>query len=37
MIEITEAGEITDWPEGVFYEDYEEILAIRRAARSRDG
>ena len=23
------------WPDGVFTEDYEEILAIRRAARGR--
>lgn len=33
-ITIDEKGEIDGWPEGVFIEDYEEILAIRRAARS---
>lgn len=32
-IEITDDGQVREWPEGVFYEDYEEILAIRRAAR----
>ena len=34
-INITSEGAMSSWPEGVFYEDYEEILAIRRAARSR--
>jgi hypothetical protein len=34
-IEITDDGQVREWPEGVFYEDYEEILAIRRAARER--
>lgn len=35
-IRINERGEVDDWPEGVFIEDYEEILAIRRANRPRD-
>ena len=33
-IRINERGELDNWPEGVFIEDYEEILAIRRANRS---
>ena len=33
---IDERGEMESWPNGVFIEDYEEILAIRRAARARD-
>lgn len=33
-IRIGESGEMDSWPEGVFIEDYEEIMAIRRAARS---
>ena len=28
-------GEMETWPDGVFIEDYEEILAIRRAARKQ--
>ena len=32
-IKINESGEMDSWPDGVFIEDYEEILAIRRAAR----
>ncbi len=32
-IGIRDNGEMETWPEGVFIEDYEEILAIRRAAR----
>ena len=32
-ITIDEKGEMDTWPDGVFIEDYEEILAIRRAAR----
>ena len=32
-IGIRENGEMETWPDGVFIEDYEEILAIRRAAR----
>lgn len=34
-IRITDDGAMSRWPEGVFYEDYEEVLAIRRAARDR--
>ena len=34
QIKIRESGEMDSWPEGVFIEDYEEIMAIRRAARS---
>jgi len=30
------SGAVENWPEGVFYEDYEEVLAIRRAARKHD-
>ena len=30
-----ENGEMETWPDGVFIEDYEEILAIRRAARKQ--
>ena len=32
-IRIRRNGEMETWPDGVFIEDYEEILAIRRAAR----
>ena len=32
-IGMSESGEMKRWPAGVFIEDYEEILAIRRAAR----
>ena len=32
-IGIRENGEMATWPDGVFTENYEEILAIRRAAR----
>ena len=32
-ITINESGEMDSWPDGVFIEDYEEILSIRRAAR----
>ena len=32
-IRIRSDGEMETWPDGVFIEDYEEILAIRRAAR----
>ena len=32
-IRINRRGEIQNWPIGVFTEDYEEVLAIRRAAR----
>lgn len=34
QITIDENGDMDGWPEGVFIEDYEEIMAIRRAARS---
>jgi hypothetical protein len=34
-VTMTPEGDVGGWPEGVFYEDYEEILAIRRAARDR--
>lgn len=34
-ITIDDKGDLEYWPEGVFVEDYEEILAIRRAATSR--
>ena len=33
-IRIRENGEMDSWPDGVFIEDYQEILAIRRAART---
>ena len=33
-IRISESGELDSWPDGVFIEDYEEILGIRRAARA---
>ena len=32
-IEVLETGEMESWPDGIFIEDYEEIMAIRRAAR----
>ena len=32
-IAIRDDGEMERWPHGVFTEDYQEILAIRRAAR----
>lgn len=34
-IRIDEQGQLDHWPDGVFIEDYEEIMAIRRAARPR--
>ncbi len=34
-VELTSGGEVEGWPEGVFLEDYDEIIAIRRAARDR--
>ena len=33
-IRVNKNGELDRWPDGVFIEDYEEILAIRRAARA---
>ena len=35
-IRIDEKGQLDHWPYGVFIEDYEEIMAIRRAARPRE-
>ena len=34
-IRIQENGEMETWPDGVFIEDYEEILAIQHAARGK--
>ena len=34
-IGIDDHGDMAHWPDGVFIEDYEEILAIRRANRSK--
>ncbi len=34
-IRIRENGEMDTWPDGVFIENYEEVLAIRRAARGK--
>ena len=34
-IRVRENGEMETWPDGVFIESYEEILAIRRAARGK--
>ena len=34
-IRIDASGDLDSWPDGVFVEDYEEILAIRHAARAR--
>ena len=33
-IRIDDDGALDGWPDGVFIEDYEEITAIRRAARA---
>lgn len=33
-IRVDERGQLNRWPDGVFIEDYEEIMAIRRAARA---
>ena len=35
-ITINESGDLESWPEGVFIEDYEEIIAIRRAQRLKE-
>lgn len=35
-ITINENGGMNSWPDGVFIEDYDEILAIRRAARPKE-
>ena len=34
-IRLSAGGDLDEWPEGVFYEDFDEVLAIRRAARNR--
>lgn len=34
-IEIHENGDVSNWPQGVFSEDFEELRLIRRAQRSR--
>jgi hypothetical protein len=36
-VEILADGELSDWPAGVFSESYEEVRAMRRAARARHG
>ena len=33
-ITIDEEGEVSDWPKGVFSEDYEEMVAIRKAQKN---
>lgn len=35
-IEVDRKGEMSGWPDGVFIEDYEEVLAIRRAVRKKE-
>jgi len=35
-IEVDERGSLSTWPHGVFIEDYEEVMAIRRAVRDFD-
>ena len=35
-IKINKSGDLDNWPDGVFVEDYEEIMAIRRAARPKE-
>lgn len=34
-ITIDENGEVSDWPRGVFSEDYEEMVAIRKAQKTK--
>lgn len=34
-IEVLSDGEVSDWPEGVFSEDFDELIAIRDAQRAR--
>jgi len=34
-ITIDEEGEVSDWPRGVFSEDYEEMVAIRKAQKNK--
>ena len=36
-IEIDRNGNLSDWPEGVFTESYDEVRALRRAVRDRQG
>jgi predicted ATPase len=36
-IDVTQSGEISWWPEGVFEEDFSEVAAIRRAQKRRFG
>lgn len=36
-VRIGAKGEVEGWPHGVFFEDYEEVLALRRAARNQEG
>ena len=35
-IRINKSGDMDFWPSGIFIEDYEEVLAIRRAARRKE-
>ena len=35
-ISVNARGDMESWPDGVFIEDYDEIMAIRRAARSKE-
>jgi predicted ATPase len=35
-IMIDDNGDMSDWPKGVFSEDYEEVLAIREAQKQKD-
>ncbi len=35
-IEVDENGMLDDWPEGIFADDHEEVLAIRRAQRKKE-
>jgi len=35
-IKINERGAVSTWPHGVFIEDYEEVMALRRAVRNLD-
>ncbi len=35
LIHINEDGELDDWPEGVFSEDYDELIAIRETQRRK--
>ena len=35
-IGVRETGEMETWPDGVFIENYDEVLSIRRAARDKE-